>query len=536
MVRKLLLSSLLGLSLSVSALVACQGCPRPGAERVDGSGALPSDPSTEEPSLRIYFVSNVAGALEPCGCVKSQLGGLGHAAALIEQERAKAPRSLLLAAGPTFFLDRETKPERVAQEKEKAVTLAKGLNRLGLVAVAEGENDVALGKGVASELAASGKAEFLGKSVGGIQTSRVYPFGDIKLAVLGVSTDAGAPLDRSKVRDAVANVKKQGANMVVLLASVGRGEAKRIADDVPDLAAIVVGESSMGGEANTGVPSAERLGNVIVAETSNHLQTIGVLDFFVRKGGAGQDGLVFAEATSLKQGKAKSALFDKIQKLRGDKANLEQSRKTVEAVKTQADIDAAERELKALEFAPAPKQGSYFRYSIRSVRSEIGDEPGMTEMLRAYYKSVNDANRTAFASRKPLPLGKDDVAYVGVEGCSTCHEDARKFWNGTSHANAYKTLSDQFKEFNLDCVSCHVTGYDRPGGSTVTAVDKLKDVQCEVCHGPGAKHAGNPKVAIPIARPTPQSCEGCHHPPHVHSFDAAAKMELILGPGHGRKK
>ena len=44
------------------------------------------------------------------------------------------------------------------------------------------------------------------------------------------------------------------------------------------------------------------------------------------------------------------------------------------------------------------------------------------------------------------------------------------------------TLTTQFKEFNLDCVGCHVTGYGRPGGSTVTHVEKLKDVQCEACH------------------------------------------------------
>ena len=107
-------------------------------------------------------------------------------------------------------------------------------------------------------------------------------------------------------------------------------------------------------------------------------------------------------------------------------------------------------------------------------------------------------------------------------------------WDKTRHARAYDTLVTGFKEFNLDCVSCHVTGYDRPGGSTVTHVEKLQGVQCEVCHGPSSKHVANAKTVLPpVPRPNTDLCEGCHHPPHVHQFDGAAKLPGILGPGHG---
>jgi hypothetical protein len=108
-------------------------------------------------------------------------------------------------------------------------------------------------------------------------------------------------------------------------------------------------------------------------------------------------------------------------------------------------------------------------------------------------------------------------------------------WDRTTHAHAYATLSSQFKEFNLECVGCHVTGYDQPGGSTVTHAAKLENVQCEVCHGPGSRHVLNPadRTRI-IARPDASRCLDCHHPPHVEGFDALAKMKDILGPGHGR--
>ena len=115
----------------------------------------------------------------------------------------------------------------------------------------------------------------------------------------------------------------------------------------------------------------------------------------------------------------------------------------------------------------------------------------------------------------------------------------RRAARGLGHDDATRTRtrrsSTQFKEFNLDCVSCHVTGYEQPGGSTVTHVDKLKDVQCEVCHGPGSKHVANPTDRTPHRREarTPRRASACHHPPHVEQFDAVAKMQEILGPGHG---
>ncbi|MEM9697134.1 MAG: multiheme c-type cytochrome, partial [Myxococcota bacterium] len=103
-------------------------------------------------------------------------------------------------------------------------------------------------------------------------------------------------------------------------------------------------------------------------------------------------------------------------------------------------------------------------------------------------------------------------------------------------SHAYQTLIDGHVQYNLECVGCHVTGYGKPGGSTVTHNADLQSVQCETCHGPGSKHAENPgaKGLITLA-PDPQSCVSqCHHPPHIEGFDPVAKMDLVLGPGHGK--
>ncbi|MEN9581990.1 MAG: hypothetical protein RJA70_4999, partial [Pseudomonadota bacterium] len=72
------------------------------------------------PTLRLYVVSTVAGALEPCGCVKDMLGGIDHAAALVRSGQGDAPNSLVVAAGPLFFGAPLLEPERKTQYQWKA--------------------------------------------------------------------------------------------------------------------------------------------------------------------------------------------------------------------------------------------------------------------------------------------------------------------------------------------------------------------------------------------------------------------------------
>ena len=55
-----------------------------------------------------------------------------------------------------------------------------------------------------------------------------------------------------------------------------------------------------------------------------------------------------------------------------------------------------------------------------------------------------------------------------------------------------ESLRKKDKESDAKCVSCHVTGYARPGGfpdgGRVRSHEDLARVGCESCHGPGAEH------------------------------------------------
>lgn len=534
--------ALLGVAAACGvSLVACEGCrgtstPKPTIDPAAG----------QAPSVRLYFVSDLAGALEPCGCVKDQLGGLDHAASFIRSERAHAPNAALVTAGPLFFMDPTLREERRAQEVAKAETLSSALKDLGLVALAPGRNDWAAGEDKLLALAHdSGGAIVLANlttpaSKDAWVGSMVRDIGGVKVGFVGVAmldADGVPPAGpvatppEDAVKREVAALQQQGAQVVIALAAVGRGEAKRIADVAPTLTAILVGSTSQGGDVNTDTPSAERVGDVLIAQTGNHLQTVATLDLFVR-----ENDFTFQDASGLDQSKKREDLVRRIDDLRGKIATWEKEGKVQQADidARRADLQKLEDEKKALDTPPAPAKGSFFRYTVTEVRDSLGKDDTVGKELLAYYKKVNDANKLAFAGKLPPKPGPDDASYAGVDACTSCHASERKFWDKTAHKNGYTTLSSQFKEFNLDCVSCHVTGYDKVGGSTVAHVEKLEAVQCEVCHGPSSKHAAKPAVPPPVPRPTADLCLTCHHPPHVHTFDANAKMAEITGPGHGR--
>jgi hypothetical protein len=527
------------LPMLAMGLAACQGCRSTRApEGATSPGSAAGEPGT--PTLRLYAVTDVAGALEPCGCTRDQLGGLGHLGAWMKKSQANAPASILVASGPLFFMDEKLDPERASQDRVKAMTMAQVLHGLGLVAFAPGTNDWADGAAGLSTLATAAGATAIGPEQAGAPFANVVvrDVGGVKVGFVGWGQTA-APQSgdvEGAVRRGVGEAERQGASLLVALGAVGRGEAKRIADAVPDLTAVVVGSVKSAGDANTAAPPIERIGDVLIVQAANHLQSAAVVDVYVREPVQPGRPIKLADATGIDLARKRAQLTSEIDdlhvKLAAWRRDPHIAPRDVDS--RQMDLARLEAQRDALEGTPPPAKGSFFRYETQEVRESLGNDPGIESQMAGYYKAVDDQNRVAFADRVPPPPAAGQASYVGVEVCSKCHAAPRKVYDATSHAHAYPALSSQFKEFNLDCVSCHVTGYGRPGGSTVTHVDKLENVQCEVCHGPGSKHVANPAdPALITARPDAATCLSCHHPPHVEQFDVVAKLREILGPGHG---
>jgi hypothetical protein len=528
--------------IAAAGVAACQGCHSSTTTVVSG----PDQAAASKPTVRLYVMSTVAGALEPCGCSKDQLGGVDHLAAYVASQAAAAPASLAVGAGPMLFLDPRLRSGDSAQDVWKAEAIAGAFKDFKLAAWAPGYNDWAAGGDKLTQCRDAAGAALLAGNLAGMNGAVVREIGGVKVGLVGVSD----PKDRSgaypegvkeaspieAMKAGIAEVKKQGARILVGLAALPRGEALRLADSVPELHVLVVGKPSETGEGNDAPKPPVITGSTLVVETANHLQTVGVIDLFVRGG----DGpLTFADAGGVAKAEELLSLAARIRELEG-RINSWERDGTVKAedlAARRADLEKLRAEKAAKEAEQHEVKGSYFRYTMVEVRDKLGSDQAVTSQMKGYYKRVNDHNKVAFADRKPPPPEAGQASYIGVDACTDCHDDARKVWDKTPHATAYPTLQKDFKEYNLDCVSCHVTGYDKPGGSTVTWNQKLQNVQCETCHGPGSLHAKDPKnKALIVASPKTDLCAGCHHPPHVESFNAKEKVKLILGPGHGQPK
>jgi hypothetical protein len=432
-------------------------------------------------------------------------------------------------------MDDKLEGDRADQDRIKAQTIARVMRGLGFAAFAPGTNDRDDGADGFAKLAeASG-----GSMVLAAGTAVVRETGGVKVGFVGYGqTKAGdAPAGVADVvKRGVEDAQRQGAEVLIALAAVGRGEAKRLADAVPELTAVVVGAPRSNGDTNSTAPQGEQVGDVLVVQAANHLQSVAVLDLFVREPLVPGHVVKFADATGLELARKREEVARRIDDLHVKIASWERDPSVAprDVAARRQELATLEAQRESMDVRPPPARGSFFRYTVKEMRDSLGKDPAIEADLLAYYRAVDDHNRVTFADRVPPAAGPDQASYVGIETCTSCHPGPREVWNKTTHAHAYATLSQQFKEFNLECVSCHVTGYEQPGGSTVTHVDKLRDVQCEVCHGPGSKHVANPvdKTRI-VARPEPSRCLECHHSPHVEDFDPVAKMKEILGPGHG---
>lgn len=110
------------------------------------------------------------------------------------------------------------------------------------------------------------------------------------------------------------------------------------------------------------------------------------------------------------------------------------------------------------------------------------------------------ASSPAIQGAKPAAAPK----FIGAAKCKNCHSvagngDQYGKWKASKHSQAFAALSTPdaakfAKEKGIDdptksekCTKCHTTAFGEAPERLAKGFD-TKDVQCEVCHGPGEKH------------------------------------------------
>jgi len=184
------------------------------------------------------------------------------------------------------------------------------------------------------------------------------------------------------------------------------------------------------------------------------------------------------------------------------------------------------------------------------------------EVMRDYvlgvYKSGYLNNVSKIAHPNQLQPGLKDAVFVGSATCAQCHPQTHAKWSSSRHSHAWDALvkdgrpiaqirqKDQTtrlvgRQYDPDCVRCHVTGFGYRGGfENEEKTPHLFSNGCENCHGPGSLHAaqpGNPlfresmRLSIRDQR-TEQKCRACHDQDNDPHFDMNKWMKIE----HGRER
>jgi hypothetical protein len=85
-----------------------------------------------------------------------------------------------------------------------------------------------------------------------------------------------------------------------------------------------------------------------------------------------------------------------------------------------------------------------------------------------------------------------------------------------------------------DCVKCHVVGFDKPGGYDITQPRwDLRDVGCEACHGAAAGHVAARQQGLKenfglVRSPSKDTCVSCHNADNDPNFDYAKYLPHVM--------
>ena len=131
----------------------------------------------------------------------------------------------------------------------------------------------------------------------------------------------------------------------------------------------------------------------------------------------------------------------------------------------------------------------------------------------------------------------EEAHYVGSSQCADCHEEEYKSYASyAKKAHSFRAIEKMRKHLSPDevkgCYGCHTTGYGSPGGFvSEEATPDLKNVGCEVCHGPGSRHVESEDAEdiLGTVDKIKGVCDKCHTSERVEAFSF---RPLLHGGAH----
>ena len=526
----------IGPFLAPLAVLVATACSGKSEVKTNGAGVGDGKPFT------LFALAEMRGQIGPCGCTTDPLGDIARTTQIVAQARAAGP-TLVVDAGSLLYSKLQIPPHLETQEELKADLLVSTYkDGLGVAAVGLGPADLA--KGV-DKLRLPRHVVNLADAKVAVEAPKIIDVGGSRVGVFGVIGEGAIPADKLAITDpvaaskaAVAKLRADGAQVVVgLVQAASKRDVVKLVRDIGVIDVAVAGLGQAAPEPEEVESEATKVGTSWLVIPGNRGQVVSRLDITVRPGTG-----PLVDAVGKGAAAARIAWIDS--QLAIADADLVKMKADKEADAAFVNQKAAERDQLAKEKATlaktpllAPATGSYFTLEQIRINKTLACEKNVQTAVSGFFNAAGAANVKAAAGIAVAAPAKGQASYVGTEACSDCHSDAVDFWKTTRHAGAWKTLVDRGQQFDFDCIGCHVTGWDKPGGSNLAHNDSLRDVQCETCHGPGSIHVakGGEERPPAITRvPDEKLCATqCHTKEHSDTFDLKPYLRDVTGPAHG---
>ncbi len=522
------------------------GGPYMGYEDVDPVDAFDVGP----PAPAVYFLSGLKGYTEPCGCTADVLlGGIDRITAYALDAGKLHPAAVLIDAGDWVFEHPEIPEHMVPQETAKASVLAAAHRRMGTLFTVPGIRDLAMGLEFyedrleeADLTAVAANLTFRGEP---LPATRQEELDGLEVLFVGLvdhllyegieeveATDAGRAL-----REVV------GAADVDALVVVFQGRPERAEEllgEAQGVDFLIVGHDPRRRDEATPVGSGHLL------EAYDQGRYVGRLKLYARGTERpyrdGREGIAAARENLQNQIAVVEQDLRILEVRTGGDENPLADRLTERLEELQ------ERELALLrEGIEIPEEARGFLYDLVPMEPGYRLDEELRERRVEFNRSLAELNRDL--QREVIPVEDGEPFFIGTAECTVCHVPAHEFWETTSHSRAVATLEVRDKQYDQNCIGCHVVGWEEPGGSVLgqivyeaelggrTFEKDLNNVGCESCHGPGSEHRLQPIDAQGvaqhiIAQPTEAQCTQCHVPEHSPRFDFDVYVQEVTGPGH----
>ncbi len=220
--------------------------------------------------------------------IHGRVAGLARVATLVARIRAEHPDT------PVLYLDAGDIEETTSRLSNltKGVAMHRLLSLAGCDVATVGNGGLLrYGVEIIGEHAAAARYPLLlanlraqdGEPVDGVHLRVTLAAGELRLGVIGVTTDMNGDYERwyhlkalevaPLVRELAAAAEQDGADAVIVLSHLGLPDDRALADEVQEIVPLIIGAHT-----HNLLPEGERVGDVTLAQAGQHAEHLGRID------------------------------------------------------------------------------------------------------------------------------------------------------------------------------------------------------------------------------------------------------------------